>query len=135
MQRTRKSEFIRLRRLAPWVVAGAMMAATGAAGLAQDATPPAETTGLEIVAEDSGETATADDQAAQADDASAATGADDGDGENRRNREGRGGGQEVAAIPATGAGLAGGLDLFTVGATVSAAAAGVAAFRARKSGH
>lgn len=132
--------------LAPWVVAGALMLGGSAPATAQDATPPAAEAGTEGTLPTTEEGAApaadqategavevaADPAAAPADAAATDASTDDGGG---KNREGRGGGNDVAAVPAVGTGISSpntGLAAFAVVAAIGAAAAG-AALRGRVS--
>lgn len=121
---------------APWLAAGALLLAAGSPVTAQEATPPPDT-GLEVVAQEDADDAAATQDVVEDTGATEttgeATGDDDREGRNRENREGRGGGSELAAVPATGvgAGALGGIDPLAIGATVSAAAAAVVALRGR----
>lgn len=130
MRRAQLTRVARSAASAPWIVAGALLLAASTPALAQEATPPPET-GIEVVAPAADEAA-AGEVAATGEVAADAAPADEG-GRNR-DRQGQGGGQEVAAVPATGAGpgpIGAALDPLAVGTAIGAAVAGAAALRRR----
>jgi hypothetical protein len=144
MQGTRKTRLGAAFGIAPWVVAGALLLGADTSTTAQDATPPAEA-GTEgtLPTTDEG-AAPAADQATEgavevaADTAAPANAAatDAATDEGGRNREGRGGNDDVAAVPAVGTGTSSpgnSMAAVAVAAAIGAGAAG-AALRGRPSG-
>jgi hypothetical protein len=137
MQGTRQTRYGLGLGLAPWIVAGALLFGVGAPATAQDATPSAAGASTEaaLPTTDTAAAPAADQAAAPAANTTANPAADQAaDPAADTTRGGRGGGQEVSAVPATGTGPgASGFDLslMAISAAVSAAAVGATALRGR----